>query len=146
MADGLPWIRYDTDTFNNLKILQLVQEKRWQSLVVWHFALGYSGGQGLEGYVPAIALPQIHGTKRNANDLVRVGLWKEAPGGWDINGWHDKQPTAQEAAARRDKAIKAARARWDKAKAHERGESAELARLRIAELEDDAPSIAREQC
>jgi hypothetical protein len=72
---------------------------------------------GTDGFLPASALPFLHGTKRNATDLASVGLWIPSSGGWDINGWHEFQPSSDENEARRRKAKDAAQARWAKARA-----------------------------
>jgi hypothetical protein len=79
--------------------------------------LGYAGVHGTDGFLPAIALPMLHATKREAGDLVDVGLWLLAPGGWDINGFSEFQPSYEDAQKRRDKAKAAAQARWARERA-----------------------------
>lgn len=114
---GLPWVRLDTGFHMNPKVLHLIEDKKWQSIAVYVASLGYSGQHGTAGFIPRSALPFIHGTKRNADDLASVRLWIESPGGWDINGWAEFQPSTEEHEARRAKAKAAAEIRWAKAKA-----------------------------
>lgn len=113
---GLPWIRLDTGVIGNPKILQLVAENKHRSGFAYVCALAYSGMHGLDGFIPALTLPFIHATKKDADNLVAVGLFRESPGGWTINGWTDYQATSEESEQRRKRAQAAAQARWDKGK------------------------------
>ena len=110
---GLEWVRLDTAWPRNPKVLQLVT-RRPRTLVVYLSGLCYSGEHGLDGWIPAAALPFLHGNAGDAAALVDVGLWHTAVDcdGWDINDWHDYQPTADEMEKRKQKAREAARARW----------------------------------
>jgi hypothetical protein len=109
---SLPWVRLDTQFATNPKVLLLVEAKQHRALFVYCCALGYSGAHGTNGFIPKGALPFVHGTKRDADQLVSVGLWVPTPTGYDINDWADYQQTGQEMAARRTKAQAAAMARW----------------------------------
>lgn len=109
---GLPWVRLDTQWPHNPKFLMLAEDKKWRAIAVYMAGLGYSGAHGTKGFLPALSLPMLHGTKREATELVDVELWRPAPGGWDINGWDEFQPDTDDAEARRDRAKRAAQARW----------------------------------
>ena len=111
---GLPWIRLETNLPSNPKILQLVSEGRHRAAFVYVCGLAYVGQHGLDGFVPKVALPLIHGSKNDAALLVAVGLWRTSPGGWLINGWADYQATSEETEQRRKRAQAAAAARWNK--------------------------------
>ena len=111
---GPPWVRLDTQWPHNPKFLMLVEDKKWRAISVYMAGLGYSGAHGTKGFLPAVCLPLLHATKREAAELVEVGLWIPASGGWDINGWEEFQPETDDAEARRAKAKKAAAARWAK--------------------------------
>ena len=114
---GLPWVRFDTAWARNPKVMDLAYRKCWQSLVVYCAGLGYSGEQGLDGFIPESALPFIHGTPKQAQDLVAASLWIPTPGGWDINDWREYQPSTAETEARSQRAKAAAETRWAKARA-----------------------------
>lgn len=111
---ALPWVRLDTGFAQNPKVLHLIEDKKWQAIVLYVAGLGYAGQHGTDGFIPSSALPFLHGTKRNATDLVSVGLWIPCRGGHDINGWIEFQPTNAENEARRLKAKAAAEIRWAK--------------------------------
>jgi len=109
---GLPWVRLETAFPQNPKMLALVEDKHFQAISAYICGLAYCGAQGTDGFIPRAALPFLHARKTDANNLVRVGLWIECAGGWDVNGWHDFQPTSAELAVRKERAKKAAARRW----------------------------------
>lgn len=111
---GLPWVRLDTQFASNPKILELMTDKKYRAAFAWVCSLGYSGAHGTDGFLPAASLPFLHATKGDAADLVRVGLWTESVGGWEINGWLEFQQSSEEASQRKKRAQDAARKRWRK--------------------------------
>ncbi|WP_238780374.1 hypothetical protein [Prescottella equi] len=111
---GLPWIRLDTTIADHPKMLDLAEDKAFQAMTAHMLAMAYAGKHGTDGFIPKGALPFIHGRKTDADRLVRVGLWVETPGGWQIHGWDEYQVSDDEAKARREKAQKAAAVRWGK--------------------------------
>ena len=117
---GLPWVRLDTQFSTNPKVLHLVEDKAWRAISVYICGLGYCGVHGTDGFIPSAALPFLHGTRRDAEQLIGIGMWMPTPGGWNVNGWSDFQESSDETAARRKKAQAAAEARWRK----HRGETA----------------------
>lgn len=111
---ALPWVRLDTQFASNPKILELVTDKKFRAAFAWVCSLGYAGAHGTDGFLPATCLPYVHATKRDAADLVSVGLWIECVGGWEINGWLEFQQSSEETAKRKRDAKRAAAKRWKK--------------------------------
>jgi len=109
---GLPWVRLDTQFPSNPKVLELTSAGRWRSAFVYLTGLAYCGQHGTDGYIPESCLPFIHATKREAGELVKVGLWHTDMGGWSINGWSDFQISDEAAKKRSDDARNAALKRW----------------------------------
>lgn len=109
---ALPWVRLDSQWPHNPKFLMLAEDKKWRAITVYMGGLAWSGAQGQNGYIPAYALAMIHGTKREANELLEVNLWLPAQGGWDINDWTEYQPSSEEHEARSQRARLAAQKRW----------------------------------
>jgi len=112
----LPWIRLDTQFPSNPKVLALVEDKNFRSAFNYVAGLCYSGAHGTDGFLPNLALPFLHATRRDAANLTETGLWVPTPGGWDINGWTEFQQSSEESAKRKADAKKAALARWAKTK------------------------------
>lgn len=109
---GLPWVRMDCQWPHNPKFLMLVEDKKWRAISVYWSALGYSGAQGTAGFVPYYALSVIHATKKEAGELVGVGLWHPCDGGYQVNDWDTHQPSSEENERRSKKARDAALVRW----------------------------------
>jgi hypothetical protein len=114
---GMNWVRVEAQLASNPKMLQLTDSNDFRAISVWVFGLCYSGGHGLEGFIPRSALMFLHGRPKDAQSLVTVGLWHVVPGGWEINGWKEFQPTNDEVAARTEKAKRAAAQRWSREQA-----------------------------
>lgn len=113
---GLPWIRLDTSFPMNPKVLELVSAKKHRAAFAYICGLTYAGGHGTDGFIAPTALPYVHATRRDAADLVDVGLWVPVPGGWQINGWDEKQLSDEAAKRRRERAQKGAAKRWENAR------------------------------
>ena len=103
---GLPWVRLDTQFANNPKIVSLVTRKKFRAAFTYVASLAYAGAHGTDGYIPEDCLFLVHATNVEAKDLVDVGLWVPSPGGWDINGWDEKQISDEAARKRRERAQK----------------------------------------
>lgn len=112
---GMSWVRVDANLHANHKTLTLLAVRGGDhALNVYVFGLGYSGSQGSDGFIPTAALGLFHGKPKDAQMLVEVGLWHEIPGGYEINGWRDYQPSDEEAQKRSERAKRAAETRWSK--------------------------------
>lgn len=110
---SLPWVRLDTALPSNPKVLALVgQRDGHRALAVYVCSLAYSGAHGTDGFIAGHVLPVIHGRKVEAERLVENSFWIPQPGGWLINGWHEKQVSSEEHEKRRKRAQAAAAVRW----------------------------------
>ncbi len=112
---GVAWVRVDAALAANHKVLALLSEKGGDhALNVYIFGLGHSARQGLDGFIPEIALGLFHGRRRDAELLVKTGLWREVPGGFEVPDFAEYQPAGEEVRRRSEKARLAAHARWAK--------------------------------
>lgn len=111
----LSWVRVDSALASNHKVLALLAERGGDhALCVYIFALGHAARQGLDGFIPEIALGLIHGKKRDSDLLVGVGMWRTVKGGFEVPDWAEYQPSGEQTRARSDKARHAAETRWAK--------------------------------
>lgn len=115
---GLPWVRLDCSFPSNPKVLELVAANRHKAAFGYVCGLTYAGNHGTDGFIPATALVFLHITRKEATQLVDVGLWVPVSGGWEINGWDEFQVSDEAAKKRRERAQKGAAARWKKAHLH----------------------------
>jgi hypothetical protein len=110
---ALPWIRLDTTMPDNPKILRLLDERDGhRAAFVWLCCLTYSGKHGTDGFIPRNARPFVHGRAADFARLVAVEALNVVPGGWIIPGWAEFQESSDASQARRERAQKAAAARW----------------------------------
>lgn len=113
---SLPWVRLDSAFPTNPKVLALAEDRNWRAIVSYVAGLSYCGAQGTDGFIPKSALSFLHGTPVEATRLSGAGLWVPCPGGWNVNGWDEFQPSNKETQARKERAQAAAAARWRKQK------------------------------
>lgn len=102
---ALPWVRLDSHIGSHDKILQLLADpspKRWQAAFSYCCALGWSGDQGTDGRIPAVALSFVHGTTTTARLLVTYRLWNESASGWQIVNYAERQELTVITAAKRE--------------------------------------------
>lgn len=112
---GLPWIRLDTSMPDNPKVLELLAERDGRATAfVWACCLTYCGKHGTDGFLPRGAMPFVHGKTADMRRLVAVGLLNEVAGGWEVRGWAEFQESNDATQARRERAQRAAAARWSK--------------------------------
>lgn len=101
---------------------------------VFTSALMWCAEQGMDGRVPSRYLRQLHPSGEHAEafaELVRVGIWKRTPEGYELNDWSGDlgQSTAEQVERyRANNRAKVARSRAraaERAKAHAEGNPAE---------------------
>jgi hypothetical protein len=92
----LPWVRLDANIASHDKILYLLAQRDGsKAFVLYVCALGYAGGHGTDGHIPAYALPVIHGSAKLARLLVDCRLWTHnGDGGYVIRNWEQRQQSA----------------------------------------------------
>lgn len=118
---ALPWFRVDCHIGSHDKVLALLdspaaKSAKWQALFSYVCAIGYAVDHKTDGFIPKSALPFIHGTAQTARLLVMYRLWTEAPTGWDIHKFAERQELAvvseMKAEAYRSRAEKGNCTRW----------------------------------
>lgn len=112
---GLPWVRLDTAMPDNPKILRLLDERDGhRAAFVWLCCLTYCGKHGTDGFIPKNATPFVHGRASDMARLVAVEALNVVPGGWIVPGWAEFQESSEDSQKRRERAQRAAAARWSK--------------------------------
>ena len=69
---------------------------------LWTTALSWCCSHPSDGFVPGDMLRTLDGTKKEADDLVRVGLWIREDDGYRFHEWSERNPDATSIKARRD--------------------------------------------
>lgn len=106
----MAWVYLDNAFPDHPKVAAAGGDAAW----LFVCALAYVKRYETEGFIPEAQVPRLTDRKspnRLAAKLVEVGLWDEHPQGFMVHDYHDwNRPGAD----RKEKARKAARARWDK--------------------------------
>jgi len=121
----MPWVRLDDEFAQHPKVVSLPYRGRWLHIA----ALCYSNRMLTDGFIPVAMLASLCPHEREdpieedayhlAAQLVDVGLWEDAEGGYVIHDYHHYQPSKREVLAAR-KRLKAARAATGKKGAAQR--------------------------
>ena len=93
---ALPWVRLEGNIGTHDKILDLLSRKDGhRAFVLYICALGWCGGQGTDGVVPAWALGVNHGDRKLGDMLVDCRLWThEEAGAYRFPTWDRRQEPA----------------------------------------------------
>ena len=113
---GLKWVRLDTSIWAHDKTLDLLAMKDGhKAFTLYVFGLAYSGLIQTDGRIPDRALPMIQGTRRLADVLVDVGLWRHLDGGaYEVINYAERQQSAKTTERQVESRRKAACTRWMK--------------------------------
>lgn len=100
----MPWFRVDDVLADHPKVIMAGNA----AMGLWVRAGAWSMKHLTDGFVPEAVLP-ILGTAKEAEALVRVGLWVTSEGGYTFHAWEGRQPTKDEVEDRRAKRAEAGR-------------------------------------
>lgn len=99
---ALPWVRLDSNIFTHDKVLTVLGERDGhRAMLLYVFALAYSGGHATDGFIPRAAIPVLSGTIKQATALIEARLWEYAEGGYRIRNWEQRQELTTIADAKR---------------------------------------------
>lgn len=97
------WIKVYNSMPSHPKVLMAGDRAAWLSVC----ALCYSNEHLTDGFIATHALPVVapgaKGAEKLAATLVKVGLWHEVTGGWQIHDYGEHQRSSDEIRARRAK-------------------------------------------
>lgn len=108
---SLPWVRLDANIASHDKTLRALGRRGGKAaMALYVFSLGWSGGHGTDGHIPAAALGLLHGTPHEASILVDVRLWDLDPSGdgWQIHNYAERQELTSVTDAKREAKRRAA--------------------------------------
>lgn len=93
----MAWFKVDDGFWSHPKTLSLSAP----ALALWVRAGSWSCQQLTDGFVPVPALAMLGGGRKAADELVRVGYWDKAEGGWVFHDWADYQEASADVKRRR---------------------------------------------
>lgn len=112
----MPWGRIDDAHWRHRKVAMLDDDLRKPCLALFWLAVSWSNDHGTDGHVSATGLRQLDGTREEADELVRVGLWDRDGKSYRIHDFLDfnksQAQLAMEKAQRTMAGAAGAAARW----------------------------------
>jgi hypothetical protein len=89
---GYPWARLDANICHHDKIVYLkTQRGGWRAISAYIFSIGWSVGQGTDGFIPTHMAPALDADKTTIALLLSARLWEEGVGGWQIHNFAERQ-------------------------------------------------------
>lgn len=92
------WFKVDDDLAFHPKVLAA----GLPAMGLWVRAGAWAGRHLTDGFVPADMLPALGSTRRQANALVKAGLWSVEPDGYRFHDWQQYQPSRAKVEAERE--------------------------------------------
>jgi hypothetical protein len=112
----MPWGRIDDAHWRHRKVAALDDALRKPCLALFWLAVSWANDNRTDGAVSATGIRQLDGTKEEAEELVRVGLWERDGRGYRIHDFLDfnksQAQLAHEKAQRTMAGHAGAAARW----------------------------------
>lgn len=93
----MAWFKVDDGWWSHPKTLQLSDG----SVSLWTRAGSWACQHLTDGFVPTSAIRTLGGTPKFAHELVKVGYWETADGGWVFHDWADYQEPSETVKKRR---------------------------------------------
>lgn len=116
----MPWFKVDDGFSHHGKVLRLPRKDRAACIGMWCLAGSWSAKTLTDGRIDADLLPEFGGTRRLADQLVKVGLWSIDGDGYRFHDWDKYQPTKAAVEDEREQArIRMANARAAKKRSPE---------------------------
>lgn len=98
----MSWLRVDDGFPSHEKVMALSEGPcRGDALALWLFCGCWSSHALRDGFVPTGVVRAFAFHPEAASELVRVGLWLTAKGGYHFHDWADYQPSAAQVEERR---------------------------------------------
>lgn len=98
----MPWFNVDDGFADHPKVVSLQSEDCWHSaLALWTISGSWSAKHLTDGFVPNAIVMRSGCSTRDAELLVKVGLWEAADGGYRFHGWEERNPLRADVEARR---------------------------------------------
>lgn len=137
----MTWFAVDDSFHSHMKLAELESGGRLaEAISLWTLAGSWSASQLTDGFVPEKQLRKLvpFQASKAAAELVRVGLWTLATGGYQFRDWNHYQPTKSEIEAKRAGSV--ARTRKSREIAKQRVGNALHAANVTCELRSPVPS------
>lgn len=98
----MTWFKVDDTFYAHPKVVALEAGPCcYEAISLWVLAGSWSAGQLTDGEIPSSLVRKLGFKPRVAQELIRVGLWRETDHGYAFHEWSNYQPTREEVENRR---------------------------------------------
>lgn len=112
----MAWFKVDDSFESHPKVKRIPRSKRGRVVGLWTLAGSWCARQLTDGHLDAAMVQELGGSKSDAAELVRVGLWETTTAGFVFHDWLDWQPSRARVEADRHAAAERQRRARNKAK------------------------------
>lgn len=137
----MAWVKLDNGFREHKKVLRATPA----GVCLWVCGLDYCNRQpARDGFIPAEVVPVLYPMPQPmkvAARLVAAGLWEEADGGFRVHDYHDYQPTAEAAEAKREQCREAGRRGGKRRASKAQAESKRNASEPLEKIQADSSSV-----
>jgi len=112
----MPFFLVDDKIHSHRKVRSIPRAQRMAAMGLWSVAGAWCRDTLSDGVIPEFMIDELGGTLRQAEALVRAGLWQSHPGGFSVVHWSDWQDTRATVERKRE----AWRNRQGKSRSHRR--------------------------
>jgi hypothetical protein len=90
----MSWFRVEDSVYDHPKMVALDDGPcRGDAIALWVLSGSWVRRWNLEGFIPHAQVKRFAFKPKAAEELVRVGLWEDAPDGYRFHDWLDRNPT-----------------------------------------------------
>ena len=128
------WFKVDDSFYSHPKVMMTSPG----ALGLWVVAGTWSAANLTDGFVSVQALPRLlPDSAELAEELVTVGLWRRAKGGYQFHDWTDYQPTKKQ--------VEEERRKWAEKKAKQRAAKASQDQMSPGDTQGDSRGDSSEE-
>lgn len=88
----MPWFKVDDRLAHHPKVMAAGNA----AMGLWLRAGSWAAANLTDGFIPMAAVGTLGGRRRDAEGLVKAGLWTVEPEGYRFRDWLDYQPSAHD--------------------------------------------------
>jgi hypothetical protein len=88
----MPWFKVDDRLAHHPKVMEAGNS----AMGLWLRCGSWAAANLTDGFVPMALIGSLGGRRRDAEGLVKAGLWTVEPEGYRFRDWFDYQPSAHD--------------------------------------------------
>jgi len=83
----MPWFKVDDSFGDHPKVRRIPRRQRAAAIGLWTLAGSWAARYLTDGEIPDYMVEEFGGSRRDADALVKVGLWEKTEDGYQFHDW-----------------------------------------------------------